>query len=139
MDNTMRKNKIMELEPIFKNMFRNCKNGYVILQLPIEVPYKFRGYTDVTTYLKQEPNRADYNILWVDKCMSLDNPTTKEINEILEGIFIRFNCGERPTMTDNYYGTSLSVSDIVVLKLNNVTNAYYVDNFGFKKLENFEF
>ena len=139
MDNTMRNNKMMELEPIFKNMFRNCKNGYAILQLPIETPYKFRGYTDATTYLKREPNRTDYNVLWVDRCMSLDNPTTKEINEILEGIFTRFNGGGRPTMADNYYGTSLSVSDVVVLKLNNITNAYYVNIIGFKKLENFEF
>ena len=42
-------------------------------------------------------------------------------------------------MADNYYGTSLSVSDVVVLKLNNITNAYYVNIIGFKELENFEF
>ena len=52
-----------------------------------------------------------------------------------EGIFIRFNCD----IPIDYYGTSLSVSDVVVLKMNNVITAYYVDSFGFKKLENFEF
>jgi hypothetical protein len=139
MDNNTRIQKIAELDRIFTETFNNSGNAYAILQLPIETPYKFCGYTDATTYLKREPNRTDYNVLWVDRCMSLDNPTTKEINEILEGIFTRFNGGGRPTMADNYYGTSLSVSDVVVLKLNNITNAYYVNIIGFKKLENFEF
>ena len=139
MNRNERLQKIVENEPTFINTFNNSENAYVILQLPIEALYKFRDYEDVTEYLKLKPVREDYNILWAERCMSLDNPTTKEINEILEGIFIRFNCGERPTMTDNYYGTSLSVSDVIILKLNNTTNAYYVDSFGFKKLENFEF
>ena len=83
MDNNTRIQKIAELDRIFTETFNNSGNAYAILQLPIETPYKFRGYTDATTYLKREPNKTDYDVLWVDRCMSLDNPTTKEINEIL--------------------------------------------------------
>ena len=135
MNKVERMNRINENALMYINTFNVCENGYAILQLPIDVVYKFRDYEDVTTYLKREPDRADYNVLYANKCMSLDNPTTKEINEILEGIFIRFNCD----IPIDYFGTSLSVSDVVVLKLNNKTTAYYVDSFGFKKLENFEF
>lgn len=57
--------------------------------------------------------------------------------EILNNIYFKFNMPNRPNEDDNYYGTSLSVSDIVVIKRNGVTTAYYVDIFGFKKVENF--
>lgn len=135
MNKVERMNRIKENAIMYINKFNNCENGYAILQLPIDVIYKFRDYEDVTTFLKKEPDRADYEILYADRCMGLENPTTKEINEILEGIFTRFNC-DIPT---DYFGTSLSVSDVVVIKLNNEVTAYYVDTFGFKKLENFEF
>ena len=135
MNKVERMNRINENALMYVNKFNACENAYAILQLPIDVMYKFRDYEDVTTYLKREPDRTDYNVLYANKCMALDNPTTKAINEILEGIFIRFNCD----IPIDYYGTSLSVSDVVVLKMNNVITAYYVDSFGFKKLENFEF
>ena len=130
--------KIVENDTTFKNAFNNFENGYAILQLPIDIPYKFRNYEDVTEYLKTEPNRNDYKMLFADTCMSMEDLTNAEIIEVLEGIFIRFNSEGRPTEDDNYYGTSLSVSDVIVLKINNEVTAYYVDSFGFKKLENFE-
>ena len=124
--------KIKENAIMYINKFNNCENGYAILQLPIDVIYKFRDYEDVTTFLKKEPDRADYKILYAEEFNTTIN---NDINEILEGIFTRFNC-DIPT---DYFGTSLSVSDVVVIKLNNEVAAYYVDTFGFKKLENFEF
>ena len=50
-------------------------------------------------------------------------PTTA----VLDEIYARFN-GEHPK---NYKGRSLSVSDIIVLD----GNMYYVDKFGFKKVD----
>ena len=135
MEKNVRMQMIAENEPIFRNAFNNFENGYAILQLPIEVPYKFRGYGEIVKYLEQEPNRADYNILYADAIEDLNGMEDDQINEVLENIFMIYNVGNRP---DNYYGTSLSVSDVVVLKINNEVNAYYVDNFGFEKLRNFE-
>lgn len=53
----------------------------------------------------------------------------------LEDIFRIFNSDERPK---NFYGHSLSVSDIVVLNRNEEITANYVDRFGFKRVEVFE-
>lgn len=41
---------------------------------------------------------------------------------------------ERP---DNFYGHSLSVSDIVALKVAGVVTAHYVDRYGWQKLHGF--
>lgn len=139
MNRNGRMQKIVENEPTFINTFNNSENAYAILQLPIDIPYKFRDYEDVTEYLKTEPNRNDYKMLFADTCMSMEDLTDAEIIEVLEGIFIRFNSDGGPTEDDNYYGTSLSVSDVIVLRINNEVTAYYVNGFGFKKLENFEF
>ena len=139
MEKNVRVQKIAENEPIFRNVFNNCENGYAILQLPIEALYKFRDYEDITEYLKIEPVREDYKMVFADTCMSMRDLTDAELIEVLEGIFIRFNSDGRPTEDDNYYGTALSVSDVIVLKIDNEVTAYYVDSFGFKKLETFKF
>lgn len=51
----------------------------------------------------------------------------KTTNAILDEIYARFN-GVHP---DDYKGRSISVSDIIVLD----SNLYYVDKFGFKKVD----
>lgn len=55
------------------------------------------------------------------------------IPAMLEDIFYRFNM-ERP---EDFYGHSLSVSDIVALKVDGTVSVYYVDRFGFQELHGF--
>lgn len=55
-------------------------------------------------------------------------------HETLENLFYKFNM-ERP---DDFKGHSLSVSDVVVVRERGKSTAYYVDSFGFKKLDCFE-
>lgn len=55
------------------------------------------------------------------------------IPAMLEDIFYRFNM-ERP---EDFYGHSLSVSDIVVLKIDGTVSAHYVDRIGFQELHGF--
>ena len=43
----------------------------------------------------------------------------------------------RPGIDDEYYGTSLSVSDIILIKIKGDIKAFYVNGFGFKEIENF--
>jgi hypothetical protein len=136
MNRNERMQKIVENEPIFINTFNNSKNAYAILQLPIEALYKFRDYEDITEYLKIEPARDDYNVIYAKELNAIKGTTDKTVNAVLENIFMMYNTGNRPT---DYYGTSLSVSDVIMLKIDNKVTAYYVDSFGFKKLENFEF
>lgn len=64
---------------------------------------------------------------------SLYNTEGKAVAELLNNLFYRFNM-ERP---EDFYGHSLSVSDIVVLKVNDVVSAHYVDRFGFQELYGF--
>lgn len=52
---------------------------------------------------------------------------------VLESLFSRFNM-ERP---QDFRGHSLSVSDVIALKLNGQVTCYYTDSFGFEKLPDF--
>ncbi|MCL2775701.1 MAG: DUF3849 domain-containing protein [Oscillospiraceae bacterium] len=51
----------------------------------------------------------------------------------LDGIFHKFNFN----MPDDFYGHSLSVSDIVVIQRSGEVTSYYVDSFGFTELPAF--
>jgi len=51
----------------------------------------------------------------------------------LEAIYERFNID----IPEDFQGHSLSVSDIIVLQQNGEDTAYYVDSFGFVKLNKF--
>ena len=52
---------------------------------------------------------------------------------MLENLYEKFNVG-RP---EDFYGHSLSVSDVVMLRQNGIVSAHYVDSVGFTPLENF--
>ena len=64
--------------------------------------------------------------------MAMPTTETKQ-DQLLEGIFHAFNVN-RP---DDFKGHSLSVSDIIALKVNGEVSFHYVDSFGFRRLENF--
>ena len=53
--------------------------------------------------------------------------------ETLDTLYERFNIHR----TDNFTGHSLSVSDVIVLESDGKKTPFYVDSFGFQKLENF--
>lgn len=64
---------------------------------------------------------------------NLYNTEGKAVPELLNNLFYRFNM-ERP---EDFHGHSLSVSDVVALKVNDVVTAHYVDRFGFQELYGF--
>lgn len=74
--------------------------------------------------------RGNYEVVYTG---NLYNTEGKAVPELLNNLFYRFNM-ERP---EDFYGHSLSVSDIVVLKVNDVVSAHYVDRFGFQELYGF--
>ena len=59
--------------------------------------------------------------------------SNKTIPELLNDTFYRFNM-ERPA---DFYGHSLSVSNIVALKVDGIVTAHYVDRFGWQELHGF--
>lgn len=113
-----------------KNIFNSIENGFAILQPNDNAEYTFLGYDSALKC--GGPKENDYYYVWTESVK--DNSVFTDINSYLEDIFTCFNCGTRP---ENYYGTSLSVSNIVLIKNNGVVTAYYVDMFGFKTVDNF--
>ncbi len=64
---------------------------------------------------------------------NLYNTEGKAVPELLNNLFYRFNM-ERP---EDFHGHSLSVGDIVALKVDGVVTAHYVDRFGWQELYGF--
>ena len=130
-------NIVNENEPKFRKIFNNSENAYAILQLPIEADYKFRGFEDVVKIAKKMPTRADYKLIYAN---TLDTKYAEDETprSIADDIFTVFNVPDRPGFDEDYYGTSVGVSDVLVIKINDVVFIYYVDTFGFQRLENFE-
>ena len=133
-----------ELKAIYKKeniynsaKFSNLENGYAILQTNLETAWKFRDYDEVVDITGKEPQRTDYNMLYA---VDMDKDVLAVYDsyiDIANAIFMEFNRPDRPNINDGYYGTSLSVSDVIAIRVNNETKIYYVDGFGFKELENF--
>lgn len=74
--------------------------------------------------------RTNYEVVYTG---NLHHAAGKAIPELLNDTFYRFNV-ERP---EDFYGHSLSVSDIVALKVEGVVSAHYVDRFGWQELHGF--
>lgn len=131
--------KIVEAnEPKFREIFNNNKNAYAILQLPIEADYKFRGFEDVVEIAKKTPTRTDYKLIYATTLNTNYVGECNSTKDMADEIFMLFNMPNRPGFEEDYYGTSVSVSDVIVIKTNGVVFTYYVDTFGFQRLENFE-
>ena len=74
--------------------------------------------------------RTNYEVVYAG---ALHHSSGKATPELLNDIFYRFNM-ERP---EDFYGHSLSVSDIVALKVDGTVSAHYVDRYGFQELHGF--
>lgn len=74
--------------------------------------------------------RANYAPVYT---ADISDAQSMTIPALLEDIFCRFNM-ERP---EDFYGHSLSVSDIVALKIDGTVSAHYVDRYSFQELHGF--
>ena len=85
-----------------------------------------------TRGLNQLVSRENYLLTYAgtlpDEVLHLGQPEA-----MLESLFSRFNT-ERP---QDFQGHSLSVSDVIALKLVSHVTCYYTDSFGFEKLPDF--
>ena len=75
-----------------------------------------------------EPEIDHYEVVYASALPAHHNQT-----ELLEGLYQKFNI-DHPS---DFTGHSLSVSDIVALRVNGVVSSHYVDSFGFKELPEF--
>ena len=58
---------------------------------------------------------------------------SEDVNQQLEDLYVKFNI-DHP---EDFRGRSMSVSDIVALKIAGEVSFHYVDSFGFQKLNHF--
>lgn len=106
-------------------------DSYAILQLREDVddniPLMFANYS----YLQKkemEPEIDRYEVVY-HGFISM----SEDVNRQLEDLYVKFNI-DHP---DDFRGHSMSVSDIVALKVVGEVSFHYVDSVGFQKLENF--
>ena len=113
-----------------QTFLNNPKDAYAIYQLtdkPSTVPLLFMGMD----WLEQKGipvEKSNYTALYTGEL-----PTSETSMGMLEQIYVNFNL-QRPA---DFTGHSLSVSDIVALKQDNVVSYHYCDSIGFRELPDF--
>lgn len=111
----------------FANIVHNEGTYYAIYQIKDEADERF----NILFRNKEDIDRRDipvdfdnYKIVYAAKTEELPDP---------ESIYMQFNT----TYADGFYGHSLSVSDVIVMKDGADVNAYYVDSVGFQEVPGF--
>lgn len=106
-------------------------DSYAVLQLRDDVEDNAQIRFENYSYLQKkemEPEIDRYMVVYHGSI-----PVFENVNQQLEDLYVKFNI-DHP---EDFHGHSMSVSDIVALKTADEVSFYYVDSFGFQKLENF--
>jgi len=105
-------------------------DSYAILQLRYEDETAFERFESYAGLKRQgkEPDISHYEVVYTAPL-----PAHGSQVEALEGLYEKFNIDHPADFT----GHSLSVSDIVALKVNGVVSSHYVDSIGFKEIPGF--
>ena len=106
----------------------SATDSYAILQLRRGEDTRDEQFMSYS-YLQRngkEPDIDHYEVVYAAALPAYRNQT-----QLLEGLYEKFNI-DHPS---DFRGHSLSVSDIVALRVNGVVSSHYVDSFGFKELE----
>lgn len=124
LDDFKEKNPIRSIDDVEK-----AQGTFKIYQLPGGEKYhgiRFEGMEQ----LKKDGvqlNKDDYELVYENMVGEFRG------NATLEGIFTQFNTNQPADFT----GHSLSVSDVIVISVNDKDTAYYCDSFGFTEMPEF--
>ena len=97
-------------------------DAFAILQLPVHHDHCFRSYGDIDGKV----DYPSYNFVYCGALKKSD----MSVMQKLEGLFHIFNV-KHP---EDFEGHSMSVSDIVVLKLEDKISFFFCDSWGFTQL-----
>lgn len=99
---------------------------YGIYQIMDQGPSQHMKFMDMDFFKKhgEYPKREGYLLVYTA-------PLSGE--ETLDSIYIKFNIGH----PKDYYGHSLSVSDVIVIQKRGKVQAFYVDSIGYKEIPEF--
>ena len=111
----------------------NIKSIYEIHQIPAGERYRdirFIGYSKLKE-LGQLPDRLNYEMVYSGYLENHESDTSN----VLEDIYTMFNINH----PKDFKGHSLSISDVVVIKTEKQSKAYYVDSIGFADITEYFF
>ena len=123
-------NGLQQPEEKIQAFLDSATDAYAILQLKAGDETRDREFMSYS-YLQRkgmEPEIDHYEVVYASALPAHHNQA-----ELLEGLYQKFNINHPSDFT----GHSLSVSDIVALRVNGVVSSHYVDSFGFKELPEF--
>ena len=109
-------------------------DAYAILQLQHTDDTLYERFESYSSLQRQgkEPDIGHYEVVYHGDLPKA--PATPEaVMAQLEALYVQFNTAH----PDDFRGHSLSVSDIVALKVGGVVSCHYVDSIGFRELEHF--
>lgn len=136
------KEKRAENEPMLERRFTRFKYGFALLQMKDE-QRTFCNFEDSEKLLGKPLDRKDYQMvaaeeLTKEKFDEIVRLNATDINGVADYVFEAFNDSGKDIRDKNYYGTSASVSDIVLVKEDGKVTVLYVQHIGFKKLTDFQ-
>ncbi|MBQ9262854.1 MAG: DUF4316 domain-containing protein [Clostridia bacterium] len=115
-----------------ENSFLNEQaDSYAIYQLkyiPETRGLRFISFAQAVSKGKRI-NHDHYDLVYAGRLEKHD----RDIGEILDDLYAQFNLN-RP---GDFHGHSMSMSDIVALKINGFVSFHYVDTFGFQQVPDF--
>ena len=118
-----------ERDPM-STFIESTTDGYAILQLRRneDTAYELCASMKELERMGLEPDIDHYEVVYAAPL-----PAYQNRNALLEDIYVKFNVA-RP---EDFYGHSLSVSDIVAVKEAGQISCHYVDSIGFRELPGF--
>lgn len=109
----------------------SATDAYAVLQLRDNVEDNAQIMFASYSYLQKkemEPEIDRYKVVYHGSITA-----SEDINRQLEDLYVKFNI-DHP---EDFRGHSMSISDIVALKIAGEVSFHYVDSVGFQKLEHF--
>ena len=105
-------------------------DSYAVLQLKRIDETRDERFESLSALQRRgkEPDIEHYDVVYVGTL-----PSYTDQSAMLEGLYTKFNI-DHP---EDFRGHSMSMSDIVALKVANEVSFHYVDTFGFKELPAF--
>ena len=106
-------------------------DAYALLQLRDDIEDNAQLMFANYSYLQKkemEPEIDRYKVVYHGSIFA-----SEDVNQQLEDLYVKFNI-DHP---EDFRGHSMSVSDIVALKIAGEVSFHYVDSFGFQNLEHF--
>lgn len=139
------KEKRAESEPILEQRFNRFNYGFALLQME-DQQRTFCNFEDSEKLLGKSLDRSDYQMVAAvelskekyDEIIRLNSTGINGIYGVADYVFEAFNDSGKDIRDENYYGTSASVSDIVLVKEDGKVTALYVQHIGFKELTDFK-